>query len=481
MSANFLHGVETVQILSGARPIRMVKTAILGIIGTAPIFDVDDEKATVNKPVQILNDVAAAKYFGVRRTGYTIPQALEALFDKGAGAAVVINVFDPEKHKTSVADEVKSFNEKGVLNIGHEGIYALVVKSSDSATTYVAGTDYSVDAANGIVSRIEGGNIAESASVLLSYDYADPSKVTTADIIGETTVDGKRTGMQALLDVHATFGYKPKLLVVPGYASTAAVIAEGIAKAEKLRAFFFVDAPAGTSVSDAIAGRGTQGSIDFTTSSKRAVLCYPQVTVYDSATDSYISEPFSQHVAGVIAAKDVDQGYWYSPSNTEIMGITGAEVTMTSDYTDPQSEVNLLNEAGVLTIFAGYGTGFRTWGNRSAAWPTESHPVNFISVQRTADVIYDSVEQSMLPFLDQPINDAVIDSVVESVNGFLRTLKSRGAVLDGSCWYDPSKNDTSELALGHVVFSYDFMPPTPMERMTFEALINTDYLAALGG
>ena len=481
MAANFLHGVETVEIRSGARPIRMVKTAIVGIVGTAPIFEVASEDATLNEPIQILNPTAAAKYFGTRRTGYTIPQALDALFDKGAGAAVVINVFDPATHKTAVTAEAHTFGEDETLSIGHEGISSLVVKSADGSTTYAITTDYTVDLVEGIVTRVEGGTIAAAASVQLTYSYADPSKVTTADIIGEVTVDGDRTGMQAFLDVHPTYGYKPKLLTAPGYASTAAVIAEGIAKAEKLRAFFFVDAPAGTSVSDAIAGRGVNGSIDFTTANKRAVLCYPQVIVYDSATDSYISEPYSQHVAGVISAKDVTDGYWFSPSNSELLGVTGVEVKMTSDYTDPNSEVNMLNEVGILTVFTGFGTGIRTWGNRSAAWPSDTHPSNFISVQRTADVIYDSIEQSMLPFLDKPLNDAAIDAVTESVNAFLRTLIARGAILDGKCWYDPAKNPASELALGHVTFSYDFMPPTPMERMTFEALMNTNYLANLGG
>ena len=33
MPANFLHGVETIEILKGPRPIRQVKTAVVGLIG----------------------------------------------------------------------------------------------------------------------------------------------------------------------------------------------------------------------------------------------------------------------------------------------------------------------------------------------------------------------------------------------------------------------------------------------------------------
>lgn len=480
MAANFLHGVETIEITSGVRPIRMVKTAVLGIVGTAPVFEVAEADKTVNKPVLILNDRAAAQYFGNRRTGYTIPQALEAMVKQGAGAAVVINVFDPATHKTQVSADVATFDADGILDIGHAGISGLVVKSADGTTTHTLGTDYTVDLVEGIIAKTDDTTISGN-DVELTYYYADPSKVTTADILGATTVDGDRTGMQAWLDAHGLFGFKPKLLIAPGFASTAAVIAEGILKAAALRGFFFVDAPEGTTFAEVLAGRGVDGSIDFTTASERAVLCYPMVKVYDSATDSTITEPFSAWRAAVEARVHVDSGYWYSPSNKEILGILGSEVVLTSDYTDPNSEVNLLNEAGITTIFAGYGTGYRTWGNRSAAWPTETHPRNFTNVRTVADVIHESIEQSMLPFIDQPLTGGLIDAVVETVNAFLRTLVARGAILDGKCWFDEAKNPTTELALGHLTLNYDFMPPVPMERLTFESFINIDYLAALAG
>ena len=84
-----------------------------------------------------------------------------------------------------------------------------------------------------------------------------------------------------------------------------------------------VDAPAGTTFQQALAGRGSSGSINFDTSSPRCVLCYPHVKVYDEATDSTTLQPYSPFLAGVLAAKDLDKGYWWSPSNTEIEGITG--------------------------------------------------------------------------------------------------------------------------------------------------------------
>jgi len=40
---------------------------------------------------------------------------------------------------------------------------------------------------------------------------------------------------------------------------------------------------------------------------------------------------------------------------------------------DASSEVNLLNENGITTVFNSYRTGLRLWGNRTAAWPSVTH------------------------------------------------------------------------------------------------------------
>ncbi|MGL5631267.1 MAG: phage tail sheath family protein, partial [Azovibrio sp.] len=290
----------------------------------------------------------------------------------------------------------------------------------------------------------------------------------------------QRTGMQALLDTYNMMGFFAKILIAPGYCVLNSVATDMIAMAHKLRAVALIDAPIGTSYAQAIAGRGPSGVINFNTSSERAVLCYPHLKVYDAATDSERLEPLSQRLAGVMCAKDTEKGYWWSPSNTEIKGITGVERQLSAMINDAQSEVNLLNEVGIVTLFNSFGTGIRTWGNRSAAWPTVTHVKNFINIRRTADILHESVEYSMLQFIDWPINDALIDAIKESVNSFIRTLISRGALIDGECTYDPTKNPSTEIALGHLTFDLEFIPPTPAERITFESFINIELLKQLG-
>ncbi|MEX3555339.1 MAG: hypothetical protein VB131_01490 [Burkholderia gladioli] len=35
MAANYIHGVETIELDTGSRPVQLVKTAVIGLVGTA--------------------------------------------------------------------------------------------------------------------------------------------------------------------------------------------------------------------------------------------------------------------------------------------------------------------------------------------------------------------------------------------------------------------------------------------------------------
>jgi len=419
MPANYLHGVETIEILKGPVPIREVKSAVVFLIGTAPVHTTvptgmsanDWYNQVVNQPILVLSKDDAVKYFGNPTSNYTIPYALDAIFDHGGTTCIVVNVFDPRVHAT-------------------------------------AGTP-------------------------------DPTKVQASDIIGGIdATTGKRTGLEIIDELHARFGFTAKLILSPVFCESPSVMSAMISKAETKRAIALIDAPVGMTVQQAIAARGTGGQLN--TSSYRAVICYPHLKIYDTATNSERLEPLSQRLAGVIARTDHEEGYWFSPSNHEILGIIGIERPITASINDANTEANLLNENGILTVFNSFGTGYRVWGNRTAAFPTHTDPKNFINVRRTADIIAESIEYATLQFLDKPIT-VTIDGVLSMVNAFIRTMIGRGALVDGKCYFLKGKNPSDQLALGHLTFTYEIMPPTPAERITFEQVINIDLLKKLTG
>ena len=471
MAANFLHGVETIELDNGSRPVRVVKTAVIGVVGTAPC-------GAVNESTLLITEADGAK-FGPALEGFTLPNALRAIYDAGVGTIVAINVLDPDKHKSQVTDEEITFNAYGMAYLGHPSVVDTVTLK-DNATA--VDTDwYKLDNVTGKVWLTEAGMSLCNKAVKASYDYADNTKVTPADIIGALDSNGKRTGMQLWIESMSRFGFSPKILIAPGFSSLQSVSTEMINLADRMSSIAYIDAPVGITPQQAIEGRGPQGSINFNTSSERARLCYPHVKAYNPDLNEEVLEPLSARASGLRAKVDNDRGYWWSNSNQEIPGITGVERYLTAQIDDASCEVNLLNEAGITTVFNGFGTGYRLWGNRTAAWPTVTHIKNFESVRRTADMINESLRLSSMQFIDRPINQALIDALVESGCAFIRKLVGDGAILGGTVWYDPDRNPKEELALGHLLLSYKFTAPPPLERLTQETEITDEYLLNLKG
>lgn len=476
MAANYLHGFETLEVERGPRAIRVVKSAVIALVGTAPI-------GPVNTLTLSQNEVDDAKFGPDTLTaqGFGIPEALAGIHAFGAGTVLVINVLDPAVHRTDVVGEAGQFGNNDLLQLEHGALQALTLKSADGATAYVKDTDYTVAPLTGQVKRLAGGAIPASAQVKADYTYADPSKITADEIIGAVDIAGQRSGLKAFADSYNLFGFFPKLFIAPGFSTLESVSAELIAMATQLGGVTYIDAPIGTTVQQAIAGRGPAGTINFDTSSDRVRLCYPHVKVYDAATDGERLQPLSIRAAGLRAKVDNDNGYWWSSSNQELLGVIGLERPLTARVDDPNSEVNLLNENGITTVFNSFGTGLRLWGNRTAAWPTVTQMKNFENVRRTKDIVDESIRYSSLQFADRPITQGLIDSVVESVNGFGRKLIGDSALLGFECWYDPARNPQTELELGHLLFNYKLTVPPPFERGTFETEITGEYLVTLGG
>lgn len=471
MAANYLHGVETIEIESGPRPVKAVKSAVIGLIGTAI-------SGPVIKATLCLSESDAAQ-FGPATTNTTIPQALNAIYDHGAGTVVVINVLDPTVHKSTIASESVTVDNNSIIQLKHEGIQSLSIgRSTNAGSPYTKDSDYTVDMLSGKITCM-GNNLKPGTKDFVNYTYADPTKVTAADIIGAVNAAGDRTGMKVLQDTYNLFGFFAKILIAPVFCTQKSVATELIAQAENLGAITYIDAPIGTTFQQVLAGRGSQGTINFNTSSDRARLCYPYVKVYNNTSNTEVLEPLSSRAAGLRAKIDLEKGFWWSNSNQEIQGITGVERTLTAMIDDPQCEVNQLNENGITTVFNSYGSGLRLWGNRTAAWPTVTHMRNFENVRRTGDVINESIRYFSQQYMDMPINQALIDALTESVNTWGRKLIADGALLGFDCWYDPARNEQTELAAGHLLLSYKFTPPPPLERLTFETEITSEYLISL--
>lgn len=472
MAANYLHGTETIEVNRSPLPIQAVKSAVIGVVGTAPT-------GPVNELTLLLSEKDMAQ-FGPPGNGFTLPMALSAISGYGAGTILAINVLDPARHKTRVSSEMSAVTDDSI-RLANAPVMNVVVRALTGNTTWAAGVDYHLNPDSGTLTRIATGGVNPGDQVAISYDYVDPARVTAADIIGALDSAGRRSGLKLLADSYSLNGFDAKILIAPVYSTQASVMAEMDVQADKLQAVAYVDAPAGATPQQAITGRGPAGTINFNTASGRLRLCYPHVKVYDAQSNTDSLEPLSMHAAGLRAWTDLEYGYWWSSSNQLLKGVTGIERAITARIDDPQSEVNLLNEKGITTVFNSYGSGYRLWGNRVAAYPSSTGLLTFENCRRVKDMTDEAIRSSSLPFIDQPITQALIDTILESVNQYGRKLISDGALLGFTCWYDKKRNEETSLADGHLLISYKLTPPPPLERLTMESEITSDYLINLNG
>ncbi len=401
MSTDFLHGVEVVEIDTGARPIAVAASSIIGIVGTAP--RADEAAFPLNTPVLLANSrqLAAKLVASDGEDDGTLPGAVDSILDQAGAVIVVIRV---PKGETDAA--------------------------------------------------------------------------TLANVIGGVdAVTGDYLGVHALCAAESVTGYKPRILIAPGFTHQRPVnpddsdeflrnpvVAELEGIAERLRAVIIQDGP-NTTDADAVAVAGDSGS-------RRVYVVDPFVKKLDGET--FVNVPASPAVAGLIARTDNEVGFWASPSNRPIYGIVGTARPVDFALGDTTCRANLLNAKNVATIIR--QDGFRLWGNRTLS----SDPKwAFLCVVRTADIIADSLQAAHLWAVDRGITRTYAEDVRDGVNAFLRDLRNRGAILGGSCWLDPELNSAANIQSGKIAWDFDFTPVYPAERLSFRSHMVDDYISEI--
>ncbi len=100
MTEQFLHGVNVIEIISGARTVRTAKSSVIGVIGTAP--DADEQKFPLNSPVLIAGSLKEAAKLGKKGT---LPSAVNGIFSQIGATVVVIRVEESENSDLKLKEE----------------------------------------------------------------------------------------------------------------------------------------------------------------------------------------------------------------------------------------------------------------------------------------------------------------------------------------------------------------------------------------
>lgn len=507
MSETFLHGVEVIEIDTGPRPIRTVRSGVIGIVGTAP-NSAPDVKASLATGVVASNNALTftSKLVGALGNAITVAMIVPATADASlavavSGNAITVNLATGETAgvATSTAAQVASAIAASTPANALVAVAATGASNGTglaaalAATALAGGIDepFPLDTPVLIAgSRLEASRLGTTGTLPAAMDgifdqigavvvvvrvAAEATETETmANIVGGVNSGtGNYEGAHALLAAESVVGFAPRILCAPGFthqrpgspAAANPVVAELVGIAERLRAVIIADGP---NTTDAAA---ILYSDDF--GSNRVFLVDPWVRVAD-ASGNIVVEPASARVAGLIAKTDNDRGFWWSPSNQPINGIVGTARAVDFKLGDKNSRANLLNEREVATIIR--QDGYRLWGNRTLS----SDPKwAFLSVRRTADMLNDSLQRAHLWAVDRNITKTYIADVEDGVNAYIRTLVALGALIGGRCWADPDLNSPANIAQGKVYFNFDFTAPYPAEHITFNSILTTDYLEEL--
>jgi phage tail sheath protein FI len=194
MPNQFLHGVEVIEINDGARPIKTVKSSVIGLVGTAP-------QGPVNIPTLILGSRAkAAEIFGENNDAnkdYTIPKALDGIFDQAGAMVVVINVADPANPAhltTGVLDPANIIDADVVGGVDgatgqYKGVHALLSANTELAVTprILIAPNFTHNMpsgnANPVVSELLG--IAENLRAIIIADLPNTNDTDAIDYVGD--------------------------------------------------------------------------------------------------------------------------------------------------------------------------------------------------------------------------------------------------------------------------------------------------------
>ena len=458
MAGEFLHGVEAIEIDEAPQPIRTVRSAVVGIVGAAV-----DKAQPGRHDVPILirgTKAAAATAFGPG----TLLDAIYSVLDHVSTLIVAVNVFDPTKHFGSFSDPQEVTLVDGAVDVA--GIPAgadIEVRSKDLATLYGVGDATAHLSWDGMTLNRNAVAGAPAAAAELSFRYREPDPAGADEDAAAGSVSkatGARTGVHALLGAESVTGYRPRILIAPGYSGVGAAAPAGIALeaiARRMRAVAIVDGP-NTTDAEAIVHRKLFDS-------RRVYIVDPHVRVSGGEA---AAEPLSARAAGVLARSDVERGFWHSPSNREIEGVVGTARPIDFALGDTESAANVLNENQITTVIRAPNGGFRLWGNRAAVDPASKW--TFLSVGRTMDLINDSLERAHFWAVDRNITNTYLEAVADNVNGYLAMLRAIGAIRYGSCV--PSALNTPKTRhAGHSLFDIEFEPYTPSERITFRSRV----------
>lgn len=295
-------------------------------------------------------------------------------------------------------------------------------------------------------------------------DPEEAAAETTTNVIGTVTSDGQSTGLKALLTASAQLGVKPRILGAPGLDSLS-VASELAAVAKKLRAMAYVSAWECATKEEAVKYRDNFGQ-------RELMVIWPDFVSWNTVTDQPESAMAVARALGLRAQLDQEIGWHKTLSNKTVSGVEGIDKPVFWDVQDPATDAGYLNSNEVTTLVR--DSGFRFWGSRTCS---DAPLFSFESYTRTAQVLADTITDSIIWAIDKPMHPSLVRDIIEGINAKFRELKAMGMIVDARAWYNTEANSEATIKDGKLYIDYDYTPVPPLEDLTFQQRITDVYLA----
>lgn len=458
----YYHGVRVLETKTAKAEPRIGTAGLQVVVGTAPVHLA--EEPAVHVPVICYSMEDCRKRLGYSEDfeHYTLCQSMDLNFNVlGIGPVIFINVLDPAKHKIAEAEKEYQVN-KSQVQLSAEGILmeSITVKNGDAVLE--KDKDYLLSRDDDGIVRItllETETFPDSSVVKAAYDRVDASLVTTADIIGGYDAGtGAETGLETIRQIYPRFGAVPGFLLAPGWSQEPSVAAVLAAKSEGINGIFrcenVVDLDTETArlYTDCENAKKTMGLND-----PHTIVCWPMGQIGNKVYH------MSAVYAAVAAGEDIknDDVPNLSPDN-KLSQLTGTVLKDGTQVLMDNEQANVLNGNGIVTAIN--NSGWRIWGNNTAAYPEVTDvKERWICCRRFFSWWGNQFIMTYNEKVGNSSDKKLIESICDSEN-----IRGNGYVSQGKCAgikieYREDENTAEDMMNGRVTLRQYLAPYTPAE------------------
>jgi phage tail sheath protein FI len=248
------------------------------------------------------------------------------------------------------------------------------------------------------------------------------------------------------------------------------VVAELPGVLEQLQAHAVVES-AGTSERGDIRWRQSMDSKRLIPMSGGIVVANPDRSAIDYGAP--IPVPVASRVAGALIRRDYETGApFHSAANQPLSGVLGTVRQMKFSISDGDNQGQRLLAANVGIVVRGEigsDTALSSGGYVLVATDNagDDELWRFYNVTRGRDFIHISAMRALRYFLGRfNITGQTIQSIVNTLNFFLRDLKADGHILGYKVDFQGGLNSAEEIRLGHLTVSFAAEEPPVLKRIT---------------